>query len=58
MDKKNLAINLIDQLIEFEKIKDIEYKKLLYDQKGEMIGQGDNITIHHLNIVKELIQEI
>jgi len=58
MNKKEIAINLIDQIISLEKIKDIEYKKLLYDSKLEMIGHGDNVTIYHLKILKELINDL
>ena len=55
-DKKEKALELIDQLISLEKQVDLEYKKLLYAQKGEMVGAGDNIVVFHLKILKDLVK--
>ena len=57
-EKKAKALDLIDQLIVLEKQVDLVYKKLLHEEKGEMMGAGDNIVVFHLKVLKDLVKEL
>ena len=50
------SIALIDDLIEIEKARDIEFKKLALQANRESLAVGDSAMIYHLKNLKELIQ--
>lgn len=56
MNSKKAALELIDQLVELEKIRDAEYVKLLAEKK--VYRNGESVIVFHLKALKELIDNI
>ena len=55
-DKKDKALDLLDQIIEHVKSEDFEYKRSMIKQHKGSNAVGEGWTLFHLKILKELIE--
>lgn len=53
---KELALNLIDQIIQLEKLDDLSHVKLLAEKK--IYRNGDSAVTHHLKVLKEIVERL
>ena len=56
MDTKQTALELINQLIALEKVKDDDYLRLLAKEK--VFRNGESVITHGLKTLKELIEKL
>ena len=56
IEKKKLALELLDQLFILEKMQDQNYKKLLAEK--HIYSNGDSAVYFHFKILKELVKEL
>lgn len=54
--EKKTALELIDQIIQLENIKDFEHRKLLADK--HVYHHGESVVAHSLKILKELVEKL
>jgi len=51
------SLQMIDELIEFEKLRDCEHKQLMISLHKGTKALGESVMLEHLRNLKELIKE-